>query len=58
MSVNDYLKYMTETFLTHFEQPKADRIKLKLERREAKLPVHFQLFGLLPVSLKMFFRRS
>ncbi|MEK3890749.1 YqzE family protein [Bacillus sp. FSL K6-3431] len=58
MQVNDYVKYMTETFVKHFDQPKSDRKKLRMERKGFKAPILFRLFGLMPLSIKMFFRRS
>ncbi|MBS4209615.1 YqzE family protein [Bacillus sp. FJAT-50079] len=58
MSGNDYLKYMTETFVRHFEQPKSERKQIRLERKEARPPTLFHWFGLIPASITMLFRKS
>lgn len=58
MPVNAYLKFMTETFVKHFEQPKAERKKLRMERKGAKSPLLYRMFGLLPMSIAMIIRKG
>jgi len=58
LSTNDYIKYITETFVKHFEIPKEERRQLRLEKKEAKPPAIFQWFGLLPLSISMMFKRK
>ncbi|MBS4176358.1 YqzE family protein [Lederbergia citrea] len=57
MSTNDYVKYLTETFIKHLEMPKAERKQLRLDRKDAKPPAMYHWFGLLPISLSMLFRK-
>lgn len=58
MSTNDYLKYMTEIFIKHFEMSKDERKQLRRERKEARPPKLFHWFGLLPISIRMVFKRK
>ncbi|WP_230200083.1 YqzE family protein [Bacillus niameyensis] len=58
LSFNDYVKFMTESFVKHFELPKSERIQLKQERKEAKPPMIYQWFGLLPFSIRMLFKKN
>ncbi|MBS4217166.1 YqzE family protein [Bacillus sp. FJAT-49711] len=57
MSTNDYVKYMTETFIKHFELPKEKRKQLRLDRKNARRPALIHWFGLLPISISMFIKR-
>ncbi|MFK4997679.1 YqzE family protein [Bacillus sp. N9] len=52
------MKYMTETFVRHFEQPKSERKQIRMERKKAKPPLLLHWFGLIPVSITMLFRKS
>ncbi|MCJ7839320.1 YqzE family protein [Lederbergia sp. NSJ-179] len=57
MSFDDYMKYMTETCIKHFERPKAERKQMRLERKKASPPKLYQWFGLVPYSIRMIFKR-
>ncbi|MBS4199652.1 YqzE family protein [Bacillus sp. FJAT-49732] len=57
MSTNDYVKYITEAFIKHFEMPKDERKQLKLNRKMARPPVLTNWFGLLPISISMLMKR-
>ncbi|HYK72375.1 MAG TPA: YqzE family protein [Pseudoneobacillus sp.] len=48
MKTNDYVKYLTQTVVKYIDQPKEDRKKVKLARKEAKEPFLFKWFGILP----------
>lgn len=56
MNTNDYVKFMTETLVKHFNVPKEERRKLRLEKRLAKPKPLYHWFGLLPISLRMIFK--
>jgi hypothetical protein len=51
MKTNDYVKYMTQTFVKYIDQPKSQRKKLRLEQKEAKASFIFRWFGILPYLL-------
>ncbi len=51
MKTNDYVKYMTQTFVKYIDQPKEERVRHKLERREAKAAFWYRWFGILPYIL-------
>ncbi|MCJ8006816.1 YqzE family protein [Lederbergia wuyishanensis] len=57
MSTNDYVKYLTEAFIKHFEMPKDERKQLRLDKKIAKRPILTHWFGLLPVSISMLIKR-
>ncbi|WP_445490479.1 YqzE family protein [Niallia sp. 03133] len=48
MNTNDYVKYLTQTFVQYMDQPKEQRKKLKAERRDNKEPFMLRWFGILP----------
>jgi|GEM_PF-501534 len=52
MKSNDYVKFLTQTVLEHFETPKEERKRLKQERRELKEPVTYRYFGTMPLLVK------
>lgn len=58
MPVNAYLKFMTETFVKHFEQPKEERKKMRMEKKGARSPFLYRMFGLLPMSIAMMMKRG
>jgi hypothetical protein len=51
MNTNDYVKYLTQTFVQYMDQPKEERKKVKEERKENKQPFMLRWFGILPYAL-------
>ncbi|SFA96451.1 MULTISPECIES: YqzE family protein [unclassified Bacillus (in: firmicutes)] len=51
MKTNDYVKYMTQTFVQYIDQPKEERKKMRLEHKEAKGSFLFRWFGIMPYLL-------
>lgn len=51
MKTNDYVKYMIQTFVKYMDQPKSERKKLKLERKEARAAFWYRWFGIVPYVL-------
>lgn len=47
MKTNDYVKYITQTFVKYMDQPKEERKK----KKEAKEDLLYKWFGLLPFAL-------
>lgn len=48
MKTNDYLKYMIQTFVKYIDQPKEERKRIRLERKESKASFWYRWFGILP----------
>ncbi|MDR4314412.1 Uncharacterised protein [Niallia circulans] len=48
MNTNDYVKYLTQTFVQYMDQPKEERKKLRAERKGLKEPFMLRWFGILP----------
>lgn len=58
MKTNDYVKYITQTFVKYIDQPKDVRIKHKHDRKETKEPFLYHWFGVIPYVLISMFRRK
>lgn len=48
MKTNDYVKYMIQTFVKYIDQPKEERKRIRLERKESKASFWYRWFGILP----------
>jgi hypothetical protein len=48
MKTNDYVKYLTQTVVKYIDQPKEDREKVKLAKKEEREPFLYKWFGILP----------
>lgn len=61
MSVNDYIKYITEQVMTHLnkspEEKRQEKIQQKKKKKEKrKLTNHW--FGVLPMAFKLFIKKD
>ncbi|WP_042458343.1 YqzE family protein [Neobacillus dielmonensis] len=57
MKTNDYVKYMTQTFVKYVDQPKDERKRLRLERKQSKASFWYRWFGIVPYVLYSEFKR-
>ncbi|AEH47244.1 YqzE family protein [Parageobacillus thermoglucosidasius] len=57
MSTNDYVKFFTQQLVTYMDLPKEERIKKRMQRKREKPPLSYRWFGLIPISLRLLFRR-
>ncbi|MEI4829253.1 MULTISPECIES: YqzE family protein [Bacillus] len=57
MSTNDYIRYMTQQFVSYMDAPKADRKQKRQQRREEREPFLNRWFGVLPLSAAVFYRQ-
>ncbi|MEM5592314.1 YqzE family protein [Niallia circulans] len=57
MNTNDYVKYLTQTFVQYMDQPKEERKKLRAERKGLKEPFILRWFGILPYLILFSFKR-
>ena len=48
MKSNDYVRFLTETFLEHFDTPKEERRRKKEMRKQKKVPFTYKWFGIIP----------
>lgn len=51
VKTNDYVKYMTQTIVKYADQPKEERKRLRLERKQARASFWYRWFGILPYIL-------
>ena len=58
MNTNDYVKYLTQTFVQYMDQPKEERQKLKEERKGNKEPFMLRWFGILPYVITFSFKKK
>lgn len=48
MKTDDYVKYMTQTIIKYADQPREERKRLRLERKQTKADLWYRWFGILP----------
>jgi hypothetical protein len=58
LSTNDYIKYITQTFVQHYSIPKSERKQKRIQKKEEKPPFLLNWFGLLPYAFLMLFKRK
>ncbi|AGK54878.1 YqzE family protein [Bacillus sp. 1NLA3E] len=58
MKSNDYVKYITQTFVKYIDQPKDERKKHKYQKKDVKEPFLFHWFGVIPFLLISLFKRK
>ncbi|WP_080845145.1 YqzE family protein [Cytobacillus gottheilii] len=56
MKSNDYVKFMTETFVKYMDQPKDERKKYRQQKKIEKEPFLFRWFGVIPYVFYYGFR--
>ncbi|MBO9129672.1 YqzE family protein [Bacillus sp. 165] len=57
MSTNDYVKFVTQQFVTYMDSPKADRQQKRAQKRMEKEPFLVRWFGVLPLSVALYYRK-
>jgi hypothetical protein len=58
MKTNDYVKYITQTFVQYIDQPKEERKRIKQAKKEAEATFLFRWFGILPFLLMSNFKKK
>ncbi|MCK0472586.1 YqzE family protein [Halalkalibacter sp. APA_J-10(15)] len=58
MSINDYVKYLTEQVVTKMDQPSEVRKSVKEERKMNRPPLSFHLFGMIPMAFSLLVRNK
>lgn len=58
MKTNDFIKYLTQEFVSYVDQPKEERKRYRSVEKSRKRNYSRTLFGLIPFSLKMMLKRK
>ncbi|MBP2240860.1 hypothetical protein J2Z40_001419 [Cytobacillus eiseniae] len=58
MKSNDYVKYITQTVVKYIDQPKDERRKQRLNKKDIKEPFLFKWFGVIPYALHAIVKRK
>ncbi|WP_072887589.1 YqzE family protein [Ornithinibacillus halophilus] len=61
MSSNDYIRYVTEQFVSYVDLPKEERKKLRMDRKEqrnTKQGYGNKWFGVLPLAVKYYRKKA
>lgn len=58
MKTNDYVKYVTQQLVTYMDQPKEVKKAQRKQRKLERSPVVYQLFGVIPFAIMMFFKKK
>ncbi|KFN01324.1 YqzE family protein [Bacillus clarus] len=56
MSTNDYVRFVTQQFVSYMDAPKEDRKQKKQQRRAEKEPFLNKWFGVMPISATLFYQ--
>ncbi|MFD3447751.1 YqzE family protein [Microbacteriaceae bacterium 4G12] len=57
MSTNDYVKFVTQQFVSYMDSPKQDRKQRRVQRRQEKEPFLIRWFGVLPLGTVLLYRK-
>ena len=58
MSINDYVKFMTQTAVKHFEKSPQERKNIKELRKNERPTFLFRWFGVIPYALMLIFKKK
>ena len=58
LTVNDYVKFITQTFVQHYDKSPHERKTMKKQRKNEKPPFLFRWFGIIPYALMFFFKKD
>jgi hypothetical protein len=57
MSLNDYVKFLTEQAVKRMDEPKEERLTRKEVRRAERQPLSSQAFGIIPLGISLYWRK-
>ncbi|CAG9619264.1 YqzE family protein [Sutcliffiella rhizosphaerae] len=57
MKTNDYVKYVTQQLVTYMDKPKEVKREQRKLKKQERTPMLYQLFGIIPYALMMFFKK-
>ncbi|WP_409289239.1 YqzE family protein [Peribacillus sp. SCS-37] len=58
MSTNDIIKFITQQFVTFFNQPQEVRKKVRQEKKQTRPPFSYNWFGVIPMALSMVMKKK
>ncbi|MCH1624910.1 YqzE family protein [Ferdinandcohnia quinoae] len=58
MKTNDYVKYVTQQFVSYIDKPKEIRKQTRKQRKDEQAPFSNRWFGILPIALMLLIKRS
>jgi hypothetical protein len=58
MASNDYIKFVTQQIVSYMDQPKEQRQEQKQKKKQERLPMSSELFGMIPASISMLFKKN
>jgi hypothetical protein len=58
MSTNDYVKFVTQQFVSYMNSPKQDRKQKRQQRRSEREPFLNRWFGVLPLSIALLYQKN
>jgi hypothetical protein len=58
MSTNDYIKYLTQQFVTYMNVPREQRRIQRENRKQLKQPFTSNWFGIIPFAFMMLLKRK
>lgn len=57
-SFNDYVKFVTQQFVSYMDQPKEERKARKVEKKANRPPLQSHLFGMIPLAISIFWKNQ
>jgi YqzE-like protein len=58
MSVNDYVKFLTQTVVQHYNKSPQERKTIRKQRKTRKEPFLYRWFGIIPYAVGLFFKKN
>nr|WP_235788550.1 YqzE family protein [Salipaludibacillus sp. CUR1] len=58
VKTNDYVKFMTEQFVSYVDQPAEERKARREKKKQYRPPVSYRLFGMIPFAVELFFNKK
>ncbi|MBM7660866.1 hypothetical protein JOC85_001638 [Bacillus mesophilus] len=58
MTLNDFIKYLTQQFVTYLDKPKQQRIQTKQDRKSTQPPLLSRWFGIVPLGFMLYMKKE
>ncbi|WP_377935279.1 YqzE family protein [Bacillus seohaeanensis] len=58
MSVNEYIKFITQTFVQHYNMSPQERKTIRSQRKKEKAPFLFRWFGIVPYAFMVLLKKN
>jgi hypothetical protein len=57
VSLNEYVKFLTQQFVLRLDQPKEVRKKEKAAKKAERPPFAYRTFGIVPLAISLLFKK-